>query len=205
MKKTTSDSKAAGSARRRGCLGLCTSILLLFFVVFAGHAQGADEVERLEYKVKAAFLFNFAKFVEWPATAFQTNDSPLVIGILGDTRLSQDLKQAVKGRTVNGHTVVIRRSKRIEDLLKAHVLFISKSEQADYGRIRGMLNGHGVLTVGESPEFLRQGGVINFVLRDNKVHFEIDRAVAEGEGLKISSQLLKLAVTPEVGDTGRVP
>ena len=184
-------------------MGICASILLLFAAVIAGHAQMADEVVLLEYKVKGAFLYNFAKFVEWPATAFKTNDSPLVIGVLGDTRLPPDLEQAVEGRTVNGRPVVVRRSKRIEDLLEAHVLFISSSEQADYGRIMRMLSGRGVLTVGESPEFLQKGGVINFVLRDNRVRFEIDRAAAEREGLKISSQLLKLAVTPDAGDTGR--
>ena len=149
-------------------MGICASILLLFAAVFAGHAQAADESDVLEYKVKGAFLYNFAKFVEWPATAFKTNDSPLVIGVLGDTRLPPDLEQAVEGRTVNGRPVVVRRSKRIEDLLEAHVLFISSSEQADYGRIMRMLSGRGVLTVGESPEFLRQGGVINFVLLETE-------------------------------------
>ena len=205
MKKTASNGRAAGGPRRRGRMGICASILLLLAVVFAGHAQAAEDVALLEYKVKGAFLYNFAKFVEWPAVAFKTNDSPLIIGALGDTMLPPDLEQAVEGRTVNGRPVVVRRSKRIEDLMDAHVLFISSSEQADYGRIMGMLTGRGVLTVGESSEFLRQGGVINFVLRDNKVRFEIDRTAAEREGLQISSQLLKLAVTSDAGDTRRNP
>ena len=205
MKKTASKDRIVGRPRRRGRTGIGAGILLLLAAVFAGHAQAAEDVALLEYKVKGAFLYNFAKFVEWPAAAFKTNDSPLVIGVLGDTMLPPDLEQAVEGRTVNGRPVVVRRSKRIEDLIEAHVLFISSSEQADYGRIMGMLTGRGVLTVGESPEFLRQGGVINFVLRDNRVRFEIDRAAAEKKGLKISSQLLKLAVTPDAGDTGRNP
>jgi hypothetical protein len=205
MNKAASNGKTIGGPRKRCCVGIRAGILLLLAAVFAGHAQGADEIDLLEYKVKMAFLYNFAKFVEWPATAFKTHDSPLVIGILGDTRLPPDLEQAVKGRTVNGRQVIIHRSKSIEDLLEAHVLFISYSEQADYGRIMRMLNGRGVLTVGESPEFLRQGGVINFVLRDNKVRFEIDRAAAEREGLRISSQLLKLAVATDAGESGRDP
>ena len=195
-----SEPRSRGRKRMRPFL-----LLLLFATIFAGRAQAEEDAILLEYKVKAAFLFNFAKFVEWPTTAFKAENSPLAIGILGDTTLPPDLEQAVNGRTVNGRPVVIHRSKRIEDLLEAHVLFIFSSEQADYGQILSGLRGRGVLTVGESPEFLRQGGIIKFVLRDNKVRFEIDRAAAEREGLRISSQLLKLAVTPDAGDTGRNP
>jgi hypothetical protein len=186
-------------------MGIRVGIFLMLVAVFTGRAQAAEDATLLEYKVKAAFLFNFARFVEWPATAFKTENSALVIGVLGDTRLPPDLARALEGRSVNGRTVVVRRSKSVEDLLEAHVLFISRSEKAGYGRIMRMLNGRGVLTVGESPEFLRQGGVINFVLRDNRVRFEIDRATAEKEGLRISSQLLNLAVTHDAGDTGRDP
>ena len=203
MKKPASNGKTVEKSRRRCRMG--SILLLLFAAVFTGYAQGMDEANLLEYKVKAAFLFNFAKFVEWPASAFKAPDSPLVIGILDGARFPPTFEQATKDRTINGRSVIIRRSKLLEDLLDAQVLFVSHSEEADYGRILRMLSGRGVLTVGESPEFLGQGGVINFALRDHRLRFEINRTAAEKEGLRISSQLLKLAITPSAGDAGRTP
>lgn len=146
-----------------------------------------------EYQVKAAFLYNFAKFVEWPTEAFSDTTTPIIIGILGDDPFESDLDQIVKGKRVNGREFVIKRFKELEDLEICHILFISTSEHKNLSKITRTLKNSGVLTVSEMKEFTKMGGIINFILEENKVRFEINVDAAEREGLKLSSQLLKLA------------
>jgi YfiR/HmsC-like len=147
--------------------------------------RGQDGQNRLEYQVKAAFLFNFLKFVEWPQAAGAT---PWVIGILGHDPFGELLDQTVKGKTVSGRPVEIRRYSRLGEVKDCNILFIGG---ADFGRIVIPAQ-PGLLTVGEAPGFLKSGGIINFYIEDNRVHFEIRPAVARSAGLRVSSQLLKL-------------
>ncbi|MGA3205028.1 MAG: YfiR family protein [Bryobacteraceae bacterium] len=144
--------------------------------------------DRLEYQVKAAFLFNFLKFVEWPPAA---GDTPWVIGVLGHDPFGEVLDQTVKGKIVNGRPVQVRRFSRVGDVKDCNILFIGG---ADFGRI-GIPALPGMLTVGEAPGFLKSGGIINFYIEDNRVHFEIRPTVARSAGLRVSSQLLKLGKT----------
>ena len=145
-------------------------------------AEGGDH---LEYQVKAAFLFNFLKFVDWPAAA---GDAPWVIGILGRDPFAGVLEDTVRGKMVNGRRVEVRRYARPADVKDCNILFIG---HADFERL-GMPAQPGLLTVGEAPGFLKSGGMINFYLEDNRVHFEIRPEVAHAAGLRLSSQLLKL-------------
>lgn len=142
--------------------------------------------DSLEYQVKAAFLFNFLKFVEWPPAA---NDAPWVIGVLGADPFGGGLDNAVRGKRVNGRAVEVRRFGRAEDVKDCNILFIGREEFARNG-VPAQLPG--VLTVGEVPGFLQAGGAINFYFEDHRVHFEIRPSATQKAGLQLSSQLLRL-------------
>jgi hypothetical protein len=141
--------------------------------------------EDLEYQVKAAFLFNFLKFVEWPGAV---NDSPWVIGILGHDPFGEVLENTVRGKLVNGRSVEVRRYTKVGDVKNCNILFIGR---ADFERM-GTPVQDGLLTVGETSGFLKAGGIINFYLEDGRVHFEIRPSVAHATGLHVSAQLLRL-------------
>jgi len=156
------------------------------------HAAPVAEPIVDEYQVKAAFLFNFAKFVEWPNEAFSDPNAPLVITVLGEDPFNGSL-EAVKGKLVNNRKLTIRRVKDIQEIGKSNVLFVSPSARKELGRILEALQGQNVLTVGEDGAFIQCGGIINFVKEDNRVRFEVNVTAAERAGLKISSRLLALA------------
>ena len=158
----------------------------------------ADSVARgdadfKEYEVKAAFLFHFAEFVEWPDAVFPDADAPITIGVLGDDPFGAVLDQIVEGKTVHQRKVVIKRSKQVEDLKGCQILFVSKSEAARDEQILASLGDASILTVSEVDGFTRHGGIASFYLDGSRVRFEINNDVAKRHGLKISSQLLSLA------------
>jgi hypothetical protein len=146
-----------------------------------------------EYAVKAAFIYNFAQFIEWPADAFKDATSPLVIGIVGDDPFQGALEKAVSGKTVGGRAFSIRHLAADDDLKSCHILFLAASESGKTIEILRKLGGLSVLTIGETDDFPWSGGVIRFFLEDNKVRFEINPDAAESSKLKISSKLMKLA------------
>ena len=156
-----------------------------------------------EYQVKAAFLYNFAKFVEWPSEAFINVRTPLVVGVIGDDPFGSDLERMINGKTVNGRQMTIKRLKWGQNLRDCHILFISSSERNRLAQIIENLRGASVLTVGEMDKFAEQGGHINFIMENNKVRFEINASAAEQARLKISSRLLVLAKTVRGGYAGR--
>jgi len=147
-----------------------------------------------EYQVKAAFLYNFTKFIEWPDTAFSDNMAPVKICILGENPFNASL-DAIRDKTVRGRPLSIRMNPVIEKLDQCHILFISASEKKQLSHIIHGLNNASVLTVADMEGFTSAGGMINLVMQDNKVSFEINLKSARLAGLKISSQLLKLANT----------
>ena len=146
-----------------------------------------------EYQVKAAFLEKFAKFVEWPDTAFAKADSPLVIGVFGENPFRDDLEKLAAKDTLNGHAIVVRQIKSPADLKGCHVVFIPASMKAKEPEALAEVKGLGILTVGETDDFIQQGGMINFVVENSRIRFEINDAAARRAGLKISSKLLALA------------
>jgi hypothetical protein len=151
--------------------------------------------ESLEYQVKGAFLLNFAKFAEWPSSAFADSDSPISICILGDDPFGNMLDQFIAGEHVNGRKLVLQRLRRVPPPTACQVLFISNS-QKDIARILAAL-GPGVLTVGEGPSFNRDGGVIAFVIENRRVRFDINQKAAEAASLKLSSKLMSVAKSVE--------
>lgn len=141
-------------------------------------------------QVKAAYLYNFAKFVEWPAEAYRDADDPAIICAVGDDRTGEILQQAVSGKKANGRRVEARYPRTPRDMRSCHVLFIGFSEK---GRISDVLhdleNSH-VLTVGQMQQFIPLGGMINLAQNNGRIELEIDPETAEAAGLKISSRLL---------------
>ncbi len=146
-----------------------------------------------EYQIKAVFLFNFAQFIEWPASAFAEASSPLVIGVLGDDPFGEALEQAVAGEKIANRPLVIRRSQKLHDLQSCHMIFVARSENERLGSILKELRGTGVLSVGETEVFARAGGIIAFLMEGNKVRFAINPEAAAHERLRVSAKLLKLA------------
>ena len=134
-----------------------------------------------EYDLKAAYLSNFVQFVKWPGAGSG------VVGILGDDPFGTKLEAALQGK------LSVKRSRKPEDLKGCKVVFIAKSERGSLGGILASLAGTGVLTVGESEGFAKQGGIIGFTMEGERVRFEINTRAAQRGGLEISSRLLKLA------------
>jgi len=155
----------------------------------------------LEYQVKAAFLLNFIRFVEWRDDAFKTATDPLVVGILGKDPFDGALDQTISNKLINGRSVVVRRISDAASARDCHVIFLAWSETRRLSDVaNGMVN-RGMLIVGESEGFAQRGGMINFVVRDSHVRFEINPSAAARAGLKVSSKLLQLAII--VGEKGK--
>lgn len=154
------------------------------------HGQSAQVSE---YEVKAAFLYNFAKFVEWPSAAFPSNQTPIALCIFGKDPFGRSLDNMVRDKTAGNRQLVIHRSKRIQELKSCQMVFVDSSESQRLSEILESLRGLGVLLVGESQDFAGRGGHIQFTLEDNKVRFSINVDAAERSGLKISSKLLALS------------
>jgi len=152
-----------------------------------------------EYEVKAVFLFNFSQFVDWPAAAFGDNRSPLVIGVLGTDPFGAMLDDIVRGETVNGRSLEVRRYQSLEQLGACHILFIDRSQQARLEAILAALKGRSVLTVGDFEGFAQRGGVIRFVTVGNRIRLRVNLAAAQAANLTISSKLLRPAQIIESG------
>jgi hypothetical protein len=169
-------------------------VALLGLLVLVGPAvSDADPSVAKEYQLKAAFLYNFTKFVEWPSQRFADETSPIVIGVLGRNPFGDELEKIVQGRKINGRTVAVRLLNSAAEARAVHVLFVSAGAEPQLADAMDALRTAGVLTVGESDKFMALGGVITFALETGKVRFEINQDAGENAGLKISAQLLKLA------------
>ena len=171
---------------------------LALLLAFASSSLG-QEGQPSEYQVKAAFLYKFTRFIEWPEAAFSRTNSPFVVGIIGENPFGQELERAVKNKEVNGHGFIVKEIKTLAEAKACHVLFISQSERRRLPEIIGAVATLPVLTVSETDRFLALGGIINFLVEENKVRFEISDVAARRAGLKISSKLLYLARRPERG------
>ncbi len=167
-------------------------IALSFFLAGSVPHAGAEDDMTGEYLVKAAFLYNFAKFVEWPEAAFSDPRSPIKLCILGEDPFGVAL-ETIRGKAVRGRKLEIKKITRIEDLEKCHILFISSSERDQLPQVLDLEKMPNVLTVGDMESFAGEGGVVNLVKVGNKIKFEINMEAAWKAGLKISSKLLKLA------------
>ena len=165
-----------------------TFLCVLLSACLAAQAQDAAPTE---YQVKAAFLYNFGRYVEWPPRA--RPPTSFTICVLGEDPFGPVLDELIKGKSIQGMKLATRRLEKVEDAGNCQILFISSSENGRLEHILAALHGRSVLTVGEAERFAHRGGMINFRLEGSKVRFEINLDAAEHEGLTVSSQLLKLA------------
>ncbi len=177
--------------------GPLSAVLLLAVSLPAGTvAQDATDA-----RLRAAFLFNFIQYVEWPSNPVPADDAPLLIGIYRDPELAAAAKSMVEGRTVGGRTVEVRvlsRPDQVEDLA---VLYLGSTDPLEIAMGLQGVEGRPVLTVGYADGFAARGGMINFVLEDRRMRFEVNRRSTAESGLRLSSQLLRLARI--VGDGAR--
>jgi hypothetical protein len=162
-------------------------------------AQAGDASNSSEYLIKAGFIYNFAKFVEWPSATFSQPDSPIVIGVLGTDPFGNVLDRIVEDKKIGTRGFVVKRLKwgkdlkDLKDLKDCKILFVSASERAHIDEVLQSVKGLSILTVGETPGFAERGGVIRFTLEDNRVRFEVNVEAAHQADLNISSRLLTLA------------
>jgi hypothetical protein len=168
--------------------------MLVFLMMASGTCfVPAQNHSPLEYQLKAVFLFNFTLFTEWPTEAFSTPDTPIVIGVLGDDPFGTHLEEAVRDERVSNRPVIIRRSRRVEELLDSHVLFVSASESARFNSILASVRGRPILTVSDVNGFAKRGGIILFVMDGNKIRLRVNLDAAKTVGLTLSSKLLRPA------------
>ncbi len=168
-------------------------MLVLGFMVLAVWVElsaqiSAQTVE--DSRVKAAYLYNFAKFVEWPSGAFRNPDDPAVICVVGDEHTSDVLDSALNGKKAGGRLVEARRPHSPGEIRSCHVVFIGFPDKQRIEQMLNQVRGVSVLTVGQSNQFLALGGMINLAQKDSRIELEIDPDASSAVGLKISSRLL---------------
>lgn len=189
--------RARGSRPSGPRWGMAGISLLLFFVPPFNDLPGmyGRELKHPEYEVKAAYIYNFGRFVQWPAKTASAATGPFTICVLGEDPFGPLLDSTIEGQTIDGKNMVVRRISAPLQTANCRILFISSSADHDLKEILAVLDKASVLTVSDMPQFARRGGMIQFALENKRVRFEVNLATAERAGLTLSSQLLKLAVT----------
>jgi hypothetical protein len=164
-------------------------------VLFAAPSMRAQQSKLPEYEVKAAYLYNFGKFVEWPAMANTGKDNSFAICVLGQDPFGPALDAALAGQNIDGKNVVARRLSKAQEAVNCRIVFISSSEESRLKDVLEALDKAAVLTVSDIPQFSTRGGAIQFVLDGKKIRFEVNLSNATDAGLTLSSELLKVATT----------
>lgn len=154
-------------------------------------SHSAEKTLTLE-QLKAAFIYNFSLFVEWPPHAFEDEHTPIIIGILGDDPFGESLDNALKGKLLKERSYHIKRSKWISDIADSHILYISPSAVNDLKSILNKISGKAVLTIGDYPGLASKGVMFNFYTENEKVRFEININAVREARLNVSSKLLRL-------------
>lgn len=179
--------KGQPGSKRRGAAAFALAVLALV----PAAVPAADQP--VEHEVKAAFLYHFAQYVEWPETAFDAPRSPFVLGVAGDDGFLTAISSAVADKSVAGHRIVVRAVRTPAETGGCHMVFVAPSEASGLPGILGGLDALPVLAVGDIPGFAEAGGAIGFAIRDGRVVFQINTDAVRRAGLRISSKLLRLA------------
>lgn len=172
-------------------------LALIFLQVFAEPASAISDSAPSENQIKAAYLYKFATYVEWPSSSFVQADSPVVIGIIGADEIAAELNNLTVDRLINGRVVQIKSLSLREPLVGIHILFVGHQERLS--PLLDNIQTQPILTVTELNNALDMGSIINFVLVDNHIRFEVSTAHADRSGLKISARLLGVAQRIETG------
>ncbi len=183
-----------GTNARGGGFALTFAVLALWCCGWwSPGARAQDDATSLERRVKAAYIFKFAGYVEWPEGAFSQPDTPVTIAVFGDAEMAAELVQSTAGRAVDGRPVRIKRTRDPEATADAHMLFVGRAEIARLPQLAKHVRAKPVLILTDAPGALNQGSMINFMLVQQRVKFEISLEEAERRGLKLSSRLLAVA------------
>jgi len=187
-------------AARFSSLALRTLLALLVLLLHPLALITADaQSDSSEYQLKAAFIFHFAQLVDWPAEAVGPGNRPLILCTAGEDTPSGVLEATVQGKQIGSHPLEVRHLQEKDSSSGCHLLFIVGRDKRRVPAILAGLNNAPILTVGESDDFVQQGGMIGFCLQESKIRFDINLKVAQRANLRISSRLLLLAKTV-VGD-----
>jgi YfiR/HmsC-like len=181
-----------GVSRIRGCNCVVGNILALWCLLSVPYLAG-QQPRPSAYDIEAAYLYHFSHFVEWPALPGSKETDSFLICVLGQNPFGNALAETVAHESIAGENVVAEQVLTSEDAARCRVLFISSSEESRLKQILASLNNSSVLTVSDLPSFTERGGMIQFVLQDHHVRFQINLAMAQRAGLVLSSELLKLA------------
>jgi YfiR/HmsC-like len=173
----------------------CATAVLVIFALLHIPALQAQQPKVSEYQVKAVYLYNFGRFVQWPANAPTAKGDSFSICVLGQDPFGQTLDSTLAGETLDGKPVAVKRISTARDAGNCRILFISSTEESHLKDILAALDESCILTVSDMPAFSRRGGMIQFVLEGDKVRFEINLTKAETAKLTLSSELLKVATT----------
>jgi hypothetical protein len=173
---------------------MMSRLLAALLVIVASNAPAVRaQSQSLEYDVKAAFLYNFARFVTWPAGSFAAPDAPLSICVIGEDPFGSRLDELVEGERVNDRPLAVRRLAAPSDAAACHLVFVSPSERARFGPILSRIDTRRLLTVSDTLEFLEAGGHLSFYIEDGRVRFAVNAAAIRECDFKVSSRLLQVA------------
>ena len=193
--------QAAPPVRAAVAPGRMTSRCAVWLAVFScaaaclgiaapARGQGIDR----EYQLKAVYLYKFATYIQWPEGAFRDAASPFVIGILGPDRVGADLRKIAKVKKIDGRKIDVRNYQQAEEVRDCHIFFMPRALKSEIRQAAvKLLSGRNLLLVGETPDILKHGGVIDFVIQENRIRIYISKSAYEREGLEISAQLLRIA------------
>ncbi|HWI57858.1 MAG TPA: YfiR family protein, partial [Bacillota bacterium] len=177
-----------GRRRHSGRPGWWPGLLLWLLLAGSLHAQNGPGLQ--EHEVQALYLYNFTKYIEWPAEAFATSDTPFTIGVFSKGPLLEDLTKVVAGKRVGSRALTVRLLKKREDLAQCHLVFIGAAEEANWTAWQSAAQGRALLTVGESDAFLSRGGVISFLRKEKRLGVCVNLEAAHQIRITISAKLL---------------
>jgi len=184
----------AGITTRRSSVARALAVLgLAWLGAWPWDGSAQDDAAALERRVKAAYIFKFASFVEWPEPAFPQPSTAVSIAVIGDDELAAELSSVTAGRAVEERPLTIRKTHSLEGVADAHMVFVGRAEIARLPQLAKFARAKPVLILTDAPNALAQGSMINFVLVEQRVKFEIHLEEAERHGLKLSSRLLAVA------------
>jgi hypothetical protein len=180
----------------------CATALAALLALAGATPTRAQASLPVEYQVKAAFLFHFAQFVDWPEETFKDANSPLTYCTIGGDPFHGALDTSLSGKTIGARPFRVLHFKQPQEIQGCQVLFIGAEEKRLLPAILAGVKGNSVLTVGESEHFVQEGGTIGFLLEENKIRFEVNLEAAQKAKLRISSRLLALAKSVIGGQRG---
>lgn len=175
---------------RTTAIGIATLIALLLPPSAGAQAQSGPKGE---YALKAVFLYNFCRFIDWPKSAFSSPNEPITIGVVGEDPFGSLLKEAVQGERSRGRAIQIAHYSNPEAIGHCHLLFVGHSEASRLEKILSAVRGKSVVTVGETDAFLDRGGMIALTADKNHVRLHINPALLRAASLDVSSKLLRVA------------